>query len=62
MTLTIDEAIKRLKTASKGWPSCEDAELYYQALEMGLNALERCKYMRTHNEHRVFRLKNETPE
>jgi HD superfamily phosphodiesterase len=46
--MTIDQALDLLTTAKEGWP-LNDNERYYQALELGIEALSRYKALRKHH-------------
>lgn len=45
--MNIDEAIELLQTASEGWPLSE-SEMYYCALELGIEALKAIRMERQH--------------
>jgi len=53
--MIIDEAIERLETAKEGWP-VSAGEKYYQALELGLEALKRVKGNRLYPQPTVYPL------
>ena len=57
--ITINKAIGRLRSFLR-WRKPEINDDLWEAVQMGLDALERCKYIRTHpSEPRVSKLKGE---
>lgn len=60
--MTIDEAIEKLEEAAQNLMTPRHYK-YVSAIKLGIEALKRCKYIRTHpSEPRVWELPGETKE
>lgn len=58
--ITINQAIGRLRSFLR-WRKPDEDDNFWEAVQMGLDALERCRYIRTHpSEPKVWKLKGES--